>query len=420
MRILHVTHRFLPRYLAGTEVYAGTVAERLAQRGHAVRIFTGDPAATAANQSTWNGMPVISVPWGLGRWQGPVPTFLAGFLNPAVERIFDRVCADFQPDVVHIHHLLGLSPRLPSLARGHGARVVVTLHDYWFVCSNTWLFRWTRQRCSGPGWGYHCVGCALQRLHRAPQPLLMTLLAPVFAARTAILRRSLLRADCLICPSQAVADRYAEQGVPRRLMRVVPHGVHSGMAAAPRPISAISRPLRFTYVGSLTPPKGVHIAVQAFNRLGTADARLDIYGDMTADPTYSAELRAEAVHPGIAFHGPAPRDQIDRLLHATDVLLLPFLWDEPFSLTIDEALRAGRPVMASDLGAPKERVVPGVSGWLVPAGDVAAWHKQIQQLVDRPGLLSGLPRGSAAVKTLDEHIGELEAVYRIPLAAREN
>jgi len=216
-----------------------------------------------------------------------------------------------------------------------------------------------------------------------------------------------------------VLERYAGQGIPRERMVVVPHGVHSGLVSNALPVDTPPAPVSFAYIGSLIPPKGVHIAVQAFNRLRNVEARLDIYGDPAADPEYAAELQAEATHPGITFHGPVGRDRIDQVLQSAHVLLLPSLWDEPFSITIEEALRARRPVMASDRGAPKERIIPGSSGWLLPAGDVGAWHRQMQQLSERPELLTSLRRDRVLLKQLDEHVRELLAIFGQPSPDQE-
>jgi len=419
MRLLHVTHRFLPRYVAGTEVYAGNLVRGLARRGHTLRLFTGDPAASAPYAETWEGLPVTAVPWGFGG-HGPVATFLAGLLNPAVERSFGLLLRDYQPEVVHFQHLLGLSPRLPALARQAGARVVITLHDYWFVCANTWLMRWTRERCPGPGAGFYCGGCALHRLGRNPQSLLMALAAPVFAARTARLRGALQAADVLIAPSRALAAAYQRQGVQPQSLRIVAHGApppDASAALAPAPWPA--GPLRLVMVGSLIPAKGAHLAIEAFNSLPAGTAELTLYGDTTTDPAYVAELRQRLQRPGARLAGPLPHEQVMEVLRSADLLLLPSLWEEPYSLIVDEALAAGLPVLASDLGAPAERIITGETGLILPAGDVEAWRQALNRLVAAPDELSRWRqrlRATPAVPTrqtsLDQHVVEIEELYR--------
>ena len=412
MRILLVTHRFLPRFLAGTEVYAGSLAESLKDRGHTVQVFTGDPSATEASTYDWNGMVVHVVPWRAGRAADPISTFLAGFLNPPVERRFEQVSSDFKPDIVHIHHLIGLSPRLPAIARAHGARVIVTLHDYWFKCSNTLLFRYSDELCPGPGLGYHCGGCALQRLGRKPNRPAMILAAPIFVLRTAVLRRVLSRVDCVIVPSQAAARVFAPDRLLAGKLRVIPHGLSTRQPAPPAAAPGANRPPRYVYVGSVVRPKGVHVIVQAFANLTDAGQELHVYGDLSVDAAYVDQLRKLVTRPGTFFHGALARSQVPQALGEADVVLVPSLWRETFSVIVDEAFEAGVPVLVSAGSAAAERVVAGVNGLVAPAGDVEAWREQMQRVAAEPTLLARLRAGVRPPKTLMAHALEIEAVYQ--------
>jgi glycosyltransferase involved in cell wall biosynthesis len=58
---------------------------------------------------------------------------------------------------------------------------------------------------------------------------------------------------------------------------------------------------------------------------------------------------------------------------AADIACAPSLEPEAFGRTAVEPQAMGRPVIASDLGAPRESVLAGETGWLAPPGDVQAW-----------------------------------------------
>ncbi|MBP7691737.1 MAG: glycosyltransferase [Anaerolineales bacterium] len=412
MRVLHISHRFLPRFFAGTEVYAAALARAQHARGYAVQVFAGDSDAHTPETYVWEGLPVQTMPWGWGGRADPVRTFLAGFGNPAAERRFAAALTEFRPDVVHVHHLLGLSPRLPELARAAGARVVITLHDFWFKCSNTWLYRYDEQVCPGPGTGYHCGGCALQRLGRPPQPALMAAAAPLFWARTARLRRALRAAHRVIAPSRAVAEAFADAGLAPGQLVILPHGLSEDVVPAAAPPAPERRGVRFIFIGSLIRPKGAHIAVAAFAGLGQPGAELWIYGDLDADPAYTAEVRALAAPPGVVLGGRLARADVPAALRAADVFLLPALWREAHSIVVDEAWAAGRPVLVSAHTAAAERVLPEVNGLLAPPGDIAAWRAQMRRLGEEPGLLARLRAGVTAPKTLAAHVAEIERLYR--------
>jgi len=412
MRILQVVHRFLPRYPAGTEVYTGRLGLGLAERGHAVAIFTGDPEANNTYSYEWENLPVQAVPWRSGGPARPIATFLAGFANAAVETHFANYCATFQPEVIHIHHLLGLSPRLPTIARRHGAGVVITLHDFWFRCSNTLLFRYDGQLCPGPELGYHCAGCALQRLGREPNPIVMAAAAPVFVARTATLREVLRKADCIIAPSNVTARGFAGDTALAERLVTLPHGVAPPTSEPNEPRTLEVRPLRYAYVGQLIRSKGVHVIVQAFSTLPPGDEELHLYGDLTPDPAYTDELRHLATRPGVIFHGRVENRKIMDALTTIDMLLVPSLCYEAYSVNVDEALSAGVPVLVSSHSAPAERVQPEVNGLLAAPGDPAAWLRQMQRVRDEAGLLGQLRAGIRPPKTTTAHAEEIEAIYR--------
>jgi glycosyltransferase involved in cell wall biosynthesis len=412
MRLLHVTHRYLPRFSTGVEVYAASLAGVLQARGHEQQVFTGDPASRVPYTYVWESQPVQAWPWGLGGKADPVSTFMAGYSNPAVERRFRRLCKEFKPELVHVHHLMGLSPHLPAIARASGAAVVITLHDYWFVCSNTWLYRYSQRLCSGPGFGYHCGGCALSRLQRPPQPLIMTLAAPLFMARTAVLRRALLSAHRLIAPSQRVAEVHVRHGVPSKQISILLHGlaVNANPGSTARP--ALERGLRFVYAGALIRPKGAHVIIEAFRGLSEQAVELWLIGDTQVDPAYTQELRAlVSGDPRITFVGGLPQAEVQSRLRSADILLMPSLLYETHSLIVDEALAVGLPVVVSNHGAAAERIEEGRDGLYAPPGDVTGWRRQMQRLISEPGLTTHLRANLRPPLGLGEHVRLIESLY---------
>jgi glycosyltransferase involved in cell wall biosynthesis len=62
-----------------------------------------------------------------------------------------------------------------------------------------------------------------------------------------------------------------------------------------------------------------------------------------------------------------------------DVVVSASIEPEAFGRVAVEAQAMGRPVIATDLGAARETVVPGETGWLVPPGDVGAMSEALHQ-----------------------------------------
>lgn len=103
------------------------------------------------------------------------------------------------------------------------------------------------------------------------------------------------------------------------------------------------------------------------------------------------------------------------LFAALTVLVLPS-WQEAFSIVLIQAMAAGLPVIASDVGGPAEIVTHGVTGLLVPPRRVEALAQAINRLLDDPDLRRRL--GVAARKEVvirferEKVINQIESVYR--------
>jgi len=92
------------------------------------------------------------------------------------------------------------------------------------------------------------------------------------------------------------------------------------------------------------------------------------------------------------------RYDIPELLNGCDIFVLPSLY-EGLPLSIMEAMAAGKPVVASDIGGVNELIRDGETGYLVPAGDTQALARSINTLVSDPALAGKI---ALAGKTLVE------------------
>jgi glycosyltransferase involved in cell wall biosynthesis len=154
----------------------------------------------------------------------------------------------------------------------------------------------------------------------------------------------------------------------------------------------------------------LHIVIDAFNEI-SGSAELIIAGDETKFPDYVRDLQRRAAHPDIHFAGRLNRSEVWQTLVNSDVVVVPSLWFETFSMLTHEAFAVGKPVIASAHGALEEAIRHNVDGLLIPPGDVSAWHAAMQRLVDNPDLLARLQTNVRPPITLEEHVDQVEALY---------
>ena len=406
MRVLNVVHQYPPDHAGGTELYTQSTARELARLGHKVSIFyRRDAPGSGLEHRDDQGVDLWAA------WHGVADStrrFLTTFGDPDLAHAFERVLDNASPDLVHIQHLMGLPVKLIELVRRRRIPVVVTLHDYWWVCANAQLLtNYGQLLCDGPRAWLNCGRCALARAGFDRLWPGAPALAPLLAIRAHMLREVLLSAGRLIAPAHFVSDWYIAHGIPSGQVQVLPHGIEH----PPEPLR-VSRPggvLRIACIGGLSRSKGVHVLVEASKELA-GRAELWIAGDESADPSYSRELRASAGD-NVRFLGALPHRQVWECLAQVDILAVPSLWYETFSLIAHEAFAAGVPVVASSLGALAEVVRDGTDGLLVPPGDAAAWHNSILRLISDPMLLDQLRAGVRPPMDLKEHVRRLDGVY---------
>jgi glycosyltransferase involved in cell wall biosynthesis len=164
-------------------------------------------------------------------------------------------------------------------------------------------------------------------------------------------------------------------------------------------------------VGRLHPQKGYDVLLDAVARWrGLAGPPLvAIAGDGPLEEELAARIRAEAL-PVVLL---GRRDDVADLLAAGDLCVLPSRW-EARSLTAQEALRSGTPLVATRTGGLPELL--GDAAELVPVGDAAALADAVGGLLsdpERAGALAEAGRRRAATWPDQAATArQLVAVYR--------
>ena len=421
MRILLVSHKLAPHSLGGVEVYTLNLARAL-QAQHEVSVFyrhdkPGGPPYSEDDQDSdgiWTHC-ISCNPIGLSA--SVAGQFFDTFVNQQIEDSFVRFVDRFRPDLIHVQHVMGLSARLLLLARRHGSPVILTLHDYWFLCGNSQLIWPDARTCQGKAWGMNCVRCATAaRFSSSLARWLRPVLAPLFLYRDHLVRQTALAADLFISPSQFLIGQYVAAGFPSDRFACLENGipVQRILQFARQPPSGR---LRVSFLGSLAWQKGIHILVEAFNGLPHDVACLRIWGDPTIFPDYAQRLRQTLTHPDAQLMGRLANEEVGRALADSDVMVVPSLWYENSPVVIQEARAAGVPIVASAHGALAEKIRHEVDGLLFPPGDVAALRQALQRLINDPDLRFRLRQNTQPPMDMDEHVRRLEVLYRqlVPL-----
>ncbi len=170
--------------------------------------------------------------------------------------------------------------------------------------------------------------------------------------------------------------------IASQLMRRVPpedwpkiETVHCGLSAAAfadRTPPFPDRPA-FLSIGRLSEEKGHLVLLDAFAAIRDAhpQARLVIGGDGPLRQSLERRIAELGLTQAVRITGWISSDQVRAELEACHVLVQPS-FNEGLPVVIMEAMARHRPVISTFIGGIPELVLPGRTGWLVPAGDAAA------------------------------------------------
>jgi glycosyltransferase involved in cell wall biosynthesis len=181
------------------------------------------------------------------------------------------------------------------------------------------------------------------------------------------------------------------------------------------------------FVGRLTPHKGVDVLIRAL----PPDTTLTVVGSEGHDPReperdYPALLRSLAARRRVRFVGAVDDEELARLYCTAAVVVIPsvertcfgrrVVVSELLGLVALEAMASGTPVIASRLGGLPEIVEDGVTGYLVPPGDVAGLRERLTQVLADPvaaaRLGSNARKAVVAELTWDRCAGRCLTAYR--------
>jgi sugar transferase (PEP-CTERM/EpsH1 system associated) len=285
-------------------------------------------------------------------------------------RVQPSICTGLPPDSivdlitddVPLHHV----PRRPS---GNDPR--------WVLALVRLLRRERPDILHTHSWATLCEGALAGRL--AGVPLIVHGELGTIETRTRNLRLQKFvwdRVDGVLSVSSRLSHTLAQVvGVPESRITTIRNGVDTDRfrptdkVAARQDLGLPQDAFVVGTVGRLHPVKDHRSLISAVAHVKRAGIRA--HGLIVGDGGLLQELREHAVREGLAdeIHFLGARADVETILASLDVFALSSV-SEGLSNVILEAMAAGRPVVATDVGGTDELVIDGVTGLLVPASNV--------------------------------------------------
>jgi glycosyltransferase involved in cell wall biosynthesis len=175
--------------------------------------------------------------------------------------------------------------------------------------------------------------------------------------------------------------------------------VHNGMPDIPAALQAdpSRAPVKLIMIARFEPQKDHGTLLHALGGLRHHQWELDIVGDGPLRQDMEALASSLSIRERVHFLG--QRSDVDHLLAKAQISVLASNW-EGFPLSILEAMRAGLPIVASNVGGVAEAVEENQTGYVVPRGDVESFRARVADLLDSAALRSRL--GAAGRRRYEE------------------
>jgi glycosyltransferase involved in cell wall biosynthesis len=333
--------------------------------------------------------------------------------DPKFPREFRKILLRTHPDIVHFHHylnfgveaILHVHETLPSCG------IILTLHEYLAICHHygQMVTKQNKTLCyeASP------IRCGACFADNSPDN---------FFLRKLYIMRFFDLVDRFVAPSDFLAQRYVAWGIPEARIAIIENVVAGPSYTVSKTEARGERDLlRVGFFGQISSLKGINVLFEAAEILEERKnykVMFEIHGDHSGQP---AELQTEflarlqKVGRNVKFQGPYDQQQVDRLMHAVDVVLLPSIWWENSPVVIQEAFRNRRPVICSDIGGMAEKVRDGIDGLHFPVGNAVALASLLGRLADAPERLAALVNSIRVVSTSHETIDRVTDLYSAAL-----
>lgn len=137
--------------------------------------------------------------------------------------------------------------------------------------------------------------------------------------------------------------------------------------------------------------------VEQINKLYSDSLQLNMVGDGPLLSEAQAYVTSHKLGNDVHFLG--SRTDVDDILNQNDIFCLISNY-EGLPISIIEAMRAGMPIIASDVGGVNELVQDGVNGFLIPRGNISELVEKLKYILDHKELIKSM--GEASRKIYEE------------------
>ncbi|MBI2598323.1 MAG: glycosyltransferase family 4 protein [Candidatus Diapherotrites archaeon] len=302
---------------------------------------------------------------------------LTVFQNTFLKTFLTKTITKEKIDIVHAQDRL-TSFAAVLAAKQTGRPCVVHFRDYWFACTKSTCLKPNLQNCE----------CSLTDIIESN---------PIYRVPWELLKMNLIRknlhtinkADKKIAISNAVHKKMMEKNIGENTI-IIPNPVDVKAFQKKnltQGLNSFKGKQIVLFCGRFSYEKGISNLLKIIEDVGKEkkDALFVLVGTgplKQACEKFFKEKNARNVF----FTGNIPFEKLVELYKLCNLVLFPSVWEEPFGRVAIEAMAAGKPVIASNVGGIKETVEDNKSGFLLEPNNLNEWVKKTCLLLDDKNL----------------------------------
>ena len=382
------------------------------------------------------------------------PNLIWSFGNPQVhisnidiEECFQRVIKEVKPDLIHFHELESLTGSLLELTRRLKIPHIVDVHNYWYLCPQRDLLDTNRKVCTDYNNGIKCATCKvlpsstkigwmfvgyikntclgklidkkiirkfyLRRIIHENQtsPSFDQKIVPLYEKRRKFFISELNKAMAIIYPSKRSLDIYSSYGVKNPNSYILlPLNKNYEIIKRKQNYKQIDI-IRFGYIGSIIPNKGIDVLIDAFNYLKESHNKCKLYIYGAGEEVYIEKLKKKVSSSNIIFKGKYLPSQINEILDTIDVAIVPSLWEDCSPIVLNELKLSKTPIIGSRIGGIEEAIKHGITGYLFKPGDAKDLAFYMKCILDNPDIINKMMERNDFSFDRYNYIEQIKSIY---------
>ncbi|TVM04333.1 MAG: hypothetical protein CV087_00100 [Candidatus Brocadia sp. WS118] len=368
MKVLHMHHLYRP--FGGGERYLLDLCDILEEKGHRTVIVSSKHPANyhRENRKEFFIERSFGLRTGYKMW---------GVINGIVKQE--------NPDIIHLHETFVFMSPFIIRRLIHLKPTVQTIHTSFFFCPKDTKILPGGDFCYD-AMGTWCIrnGCMREFNLR---------LAFNKSWRNWVTRK----VDKIIVPSHYLKEEAIGNGIPAEKLEVIPH--FTGKNIQDEYVETERDSILF--VGRTDPIKGICELLQSLSFIRDRTWKTYIVGLGDGLQKYEKMAHDLGIKEKVVFLSNIDYADLDTYYQKASIVVFPSMSPESFGLVGIEAMSFGRPVVAFDVGGPREWLVDGKTGFLVKRGDVKEFSLRIEHLLEDASMAKQM--GLEGQRRVNEH-----------------